>query len=619
MMLLANLVVLAPLETVSQAAAGPTVIQVSSAGSTSFQSNPAGGDLITDSEIDTAVAGGDADNSDGQDVNAGVGVNRTIKKGSNGVGAGSSGKAKSNPEFITGNQGLNFNQQRFANGGNQFSVEPPDQALCVGGGYVLEAVNDVLRVFDTNANPVSGVVDLNTFYNYPAAINRANGKRGPSLTDPVCHFDTDTGRFFVVVLTLDHIGTTPSLSGTNHLDIAVSDSSNPLGGWHIYKIPAHNNGQDGTPNHNCANGFCLGDYPHIGADANGIYLTTNEFATLGPGFYGAQIYGISKRQLAANAATVNVVLFNTADFPELAPKDGAGFTVWPAISPAGQANTDNGGTEFFLSSRAVFEDTGLASELIQWKLTNTSSLDSALPAVQLSANTIATEAYAVPPLSTQKSGDRPLGTCTTIAACAAAVGARLQPTITQTGLASNDSRMQQVFYANGKLWGALDTGLIFTNGGPVYAGIAYFVLNPNSKKVVNQGYLGLPGNNLTYPAVAVTASGRGVIAFTLTGADYYPSAGYASLDANIGVGDIHVAGAGVGPWDSFTGYRAAFGTSRGRWGDYGAAAVDGNNIWLASEYIAQTCTYAQFAADFTCGGTRGALGNWSTFISKLNM
>jgi hypothetical protein len=30
--------------------------------------------------------------------------------------------------------GLNFFDSRFANGGNQFSVEPPDQGLCVGNG-----------------------------------------------------------------------------------------------------------------------------------------------------------------------------------------------------------------------------------------------------------------------------------------------------------------------------------------------------------------------------------------------------------------------------------------------------------------------------------------------------
>ena len=77
-----------------------------------------------------------------------------------------------------------------------------------------------------------------------------------------------------------------------------------------------------------------------------------------------------------------------------------------------------------------------------------------------------------------------------------------------------------------------------------------------------------------------------------------------------------IAAAGAGPWDGFTSY-VVFGTGRPRWGDYGSTAVDGQQIWVASEYVAQTCDYATYFADPTCGGTRGALSNWSTHISKL--
>jgi hypothetical protein len=109
------------------------------------------------------------------------------------------------------------------------------------------------------------------------------------------------------------------------------------------------------------------------------------------------------------------------------------------------------------------------------------------------------------------------------------------------------------------------------------------------------------------------------MAFTLLGNDHYPSAGYAGIDAKIGVGDLHVAAEGVGPDDGFTGYKpaAAFG-SRPRWGDYGAAASDGNAIWIASEYVNQTCTYATLLnSNFRCSNTRTQLANWGTRISKI--
>jgi hypothetical protein len=46
-------------------------------------------------------------------------------------------KAKSNPAVDTSFEGLNFYQQRYSRGGNQFSVEPPDQVLCVGNGFEI--------------------------------------------------------------------------------------------------------------------------------------------------------------------------------------------------------------------------------------------------------------------------------------------------------------------------------------------------------------------------------------------------------------------------------------------------------------------------------------------------
>jgi hypothetical protein len=109
------------------------------------------------------------------------------------------------------------------------------------------------------------------------------------------------------------------------------------------------------------------------------------------------------------------------------------------------------------------------------------------------------------------------------------------------------------------------------------------------------------------------------------GEDYYPSAGYVTIDADGSVGPIHIAAEGPGPDDGFTSYKAFVGNPpRTRWGDYGAAVTDGETIWIASEYIGQTCSYSEYYPDppnlagfGTCGGTRTSLGNWYTRISKL--
>jgi hypothetical protein len=605
---------------------------------------------------------------------------------STGTGGGpsvnSGKKAKSNPTFNSGFEGLNHYQQRYARGGNQFSVEPPDQGLCVGNGFVFEAINDVLNIFNesgqsvlpdnTATNIVGGfprnvnhAIDLNSFYGYAPAIDRAHGNvRGPFVTDPTCIYDAATQRFFLVVLTLEVVPSSGAFTTVNHLDLAVSQTADPTGGWNIYRIDVTNDGTD-TGGQNP--GPYLGDYPHIGADANGIYLTTNAYPWCCNGFSGAQIYALSKAQLAAGAASVTMQHFDTSGMVNAPSEAGAtqpGFTVWPAQSPGTQFNNSNFGTEYFLSSNAADEaqkpvtgsaGTRTSSQLVVWTLTNTASLNTASPDLHLSNQILPVGQYGVPPrqqqpgTGTAPTTDVPQGYClndnTTLlfngqTGCwrllVSAAAHATAPEVVMP-IDSNDTRMQQVMWANGKLWGALDTALN-PDGGPARAGIAWYIVNPNAGSIVKQGYLGAAGYDFTYPAIGVTASGRGVMAFTATGDTLYPSAAYASIDANTGVGSWNVVtgGQGAAADDGFSGYKGTRFPNpiRPRWGDYGAAAVDGNGVWLASEYIAHTCTYTNWGGPFFAGGSgdnllgtcagashgpgpRSASANWSTRISKL--
>ena len=651
------------------AAASGIVRQVPNGGTTS----PVTGEFVPSGGDGTQLEFPAQEDEEGADAYNGI-IDRSLSNGTgHGASVNSGKKAKSNPQFNIGFEGLNHYQQRYSRGGNQFSVEPPDQALCVGNGYVLEAVNDVLNIFNTSGqsvlpdntatNIVAGfprnvnhAVDLNSFYGYAPAINRTTGVRGPFVTDPTCIYDAATQRFFVVVLTLE---TTPggAFTTVNHLDLAVSATSNPTGTWNIYRMDVTN---DGTNTGGVNPGPYLGDYPHIGADANGIYLTTNAYPWCCNGFSGAQIYALSKAQLAAGAANVTMVHIDTSGTVNAPSDAGAtqpGFTVWPAHSPGTNSyDVSAGGTEYFLSSNAGDEATNPVSggggphtstQLVVWTLSNTSSLNSASPNLTLTNKILTVGQYGVPPKQIQPGSgtpptvDVPQGYCIndTTTATIAGVGCwRLlfgaQPAHNEviSRPDSNDTRMQQVMYANGKLWGALDTAL--TVDGSNRAGIEWFIVNPTVGKLVKQGYLGATGYDFTYPAIGVTASGRGVVAFTATGDALNPSAAYASIDANFGLGAWNTVAVGAAQDDGFTSYKSQVGNPpRTRWGDYGAVAVDGNSLWIASEYIAHTCTYADWGGPFfggtgdnllgTCAGAshgpgvRTALANWSTRISQL--
>ena len=553
-------------------------------------------------------------------------VNRSIATG-RGLGVGIAPVGVQGSDALQSFDGLRMFDQRFANGGNQFSVEPPDQGLCVSDQFVVESVNDVIRVRSKTGAALSGVVDLNTFYGYPAAIDRATGVFGPLITDPSCYFDPDVQKFFHVVLTLDTNPANGHLTGTNHLDLAVSNSADPTGTWTIYRIPVHNTGVPAdTPNHpNCP---CIGDYPHIGADKYGIYLTTNEFPFAG-GFNAAQIYALSKTQLAASAASVTLVLFDTS---ELRFQGNPGFTVWPAVSPSQDYETRFGGVEYLMSSVAVFSPSGNGNRIRVFALMNTSKIDSDPSQIALVDTAVHVSLYGVPPATAQKPGPAPLGECLNDRSVPVGGGLfgcwRLlvdppAPTAIVPELVdTNDSRMQQVFFTGGRLYGALDTPVNMPGGRQ--AGIAYYVIRPFPQAgslaavLENEGRFGVAGNSVTYPAIAALPDGRGVIAFTLVGPDFHPSAAYIRFNNSGIAGNVRIAAAGKGPEDGFSGYEVLGDSIVARWGDYGAAALSQGQFWLASEYIGQVCTLQEYlATGLTCNGTRAAFGNWYTRITAV--
>lgn len=126
--------------------------------------------------------------------------------------------------------------------------------------------------------------------------------------------------------------------------------------------------------------------------------------------------------------------------------------------------------------------------------------------------------------------------------------------------------------------------------------------------------------------------------FTHMGDASYPSAAYAPIDAKVGVGawaDVP-GGTGAAVDDGFTSYKSQVGNPpRTRWGAYGAAAVHGSSVRVASEYVAAACEYTTWGGPFFAGGSgdnklgaraaspgaagsRAALGNWSTRISRFS-
>jgi len=490
-----------------------------------------------------------------------------------------------------GFEGLTHRDQRLASSGNQFSSEPPDQGLAVGNGFVLEAVNTALRVRRTDGSTAAATVALNQFFGLPAAIDRTSGLFGPFTTDPKAYFDSDTQRWFVTMLEIDQDPVSGAFAPHSEVMIAVSATGNPTGVWRIFSIDVTN--VTGTPEH--ANCPCFGDQPLIGADSHGFYVTTNEFPLFANGFNGAQVYAMSKSQLAAGT-TPPVVIFSGLPLAE-----GPAYTLQPAITAQGGTHAGGvGGTEYFLSA-LDFNGT-LDNRIAVWALTNTQSLSSGTPSLRLQSAVLDSQVYGQPPDVKQRPGPTPLGDAIKAGAFGKA-GAQPLPLI-----AANDDRMQQTTWAAGKLWSSLNTVVKPANG-TVQSGAAYFIVTPQFSgsalggTVVKQGYVSLSDHGMLFPSVGVNKDGKGVMSFSIAGASLFPSVAYVTLDAVNGAGPITLVANGAAPDDGFTGY-VFFSDRAGRWGDYSAAVADvDGTVWFANEYIPNL--------------PRTSLANWGTFIGKV--
>ncbi|MGI8762011.1 MAG: hypothetical protein ACR2LF_12105 [Jatrophihabitantaceae bacterium] len=442
-------------------------------------------------------------------------------------------------------------------------LEPPDQGLCSDGSTILEFVNNALEAYTPSGQVLAGPLAATTVFGVSPST---------FLSDPRCYYDAPSKRWF---LTEFVVGTTTS-SGAEKTPstqyVAVSNNSNPLGSYHLYSIDTTDSTVSGCP--------CLGDFDQIGADANGFYISTNEFGISSGAYNGAIIYAIGKRALEQSGLGAPAPRMIT--YRLLNDAFGQPYHVAPSQTPPGSPFAPN--REYFVESNS---NAPSDSNLLVYTLQGTNLLGrGGVPF--LSSTEVSSEAYAFPPNANQKAGPIPLGDT---------VG---EPEGT---LQADFNAIQEVTYAGGKLYAELDTAAA---GG--LDGIGWFILQPtqtgqtSSVSIVKQGYLTAPNTNLLYPDIAVNAAGRGYMVFSLAGTNNYPSAADVPFGANGPVGNIQIAGRGAAPEDGFTCYAAFVGPFYGgcRWGDYSMGVAAGDRIFMATEYIPPT--------------SRDFYTNWGTYV-----
>ncbi len=352
----------------------------------------------------------------------------------------------------------------------ELTFEPPDQGLCEGNGFVLEAVNSAYRVYRTNGTSLRGPFNINDLFN-------VGGQEFTS--DPRCWYDSSTQTWFATILFISGGG----VGNQGALLLAVRHDPDPRGLWNEYSFDTTDPTGNGCP--------CFGDQPRIGIDGTNLYVTDDEFSINGPAFDGAEVWAFDKAQLVAGDSTVNF-----ARFPNLQLDGQLTLAPQPALTDASPS------AEFFLSS-LDFNGTG-DNRIGVWAMTNENQVGLGGKPTLTSFILNNTEDYAFPPPAPQK-------------------GAK-------STLDSGDDRMQQVEYAGGTVWGELTTAIQPAGDNTVRAGGAWFQVQPQlgsggitGASIVRQGYLAAKGQYEIYPAVQPDAAGKAAVIFTLTSSSRFPA------------------------------------------------------------------------------------------------
>ena len=293
---------------------------------------------------------------------------------------------------------------------------------------------------------------------------------GGGFFDPRVHYDLYTHRWIL-------ISVCGSFSTSSAILIAVSQTSNPTGSWNEFIVTAD------------ASGVNWLDFPDIGYNNKWITVSGNLFTNSGGSFTNAKIFAFNKADLLAGSSATYTA-FNMAD---------GSFTLCPALTYDASL-----GNMFFVESW-----NGPAGYMKIWKMTGAVGSES------------------------MSSVGFPSTSATwwnTSFAYSGTAGADFAPQASRAHLIqTNDDRVDQVIFINGKLWFSHTVFLPYSSSAnPTRSSVQWW----QTDTLANPIQIGLiddasGANFYAFPSLAVNTNDDALIGFATFSATTYPSGAYA--------------------------------------------------------------------------------------------
>ena len=439
---------------------------------------------------------------------------------------------------------------------------PPDTMGAVGRTQYMETINGAVAVFDKATGVRTSIKSDNAFW---AAAGQPIVNNGPGCApcstngDPRVMYDKASNKW--IALTFG--------SSVSDIQIAVSNTSNALGGWRSTKFTGFAGG--------------IADYPTLAIDKNAVYIGTNNFGGPTNSFKGTTLNVLSLANLVAKAGptTAGLVQFNT---PCCAATDD--FTRGFAIQGVNSyANTTTG---------KILAVSIEANALTRYDIGNTGTAG-------------ATRGAATDFLGGDYQGN----------------GKGRQPSpnpANQRIIDTSDDRVgSSVWEVNGRIYSVHTV----TQVGTDHTVVRYDVIDSATNTVLAEGDIGDATHDYYQGSIAVNGLGQVIIGYNRSGLGADGKISFLARTYNTNAdGTLKSTGSElllkVSDTNDYHNGSIAGGDAAGRqrWGDYSAVTIDptsSHKFWLIGQYAREFNN----AAGGHPGGTGGS--RWGTFISSIDV
>lgn len=402
------------------------------------------------------------------------------------------GKAHLDQTQLSAAPTLSTNFEGNLNGGSR----PGDLMVAVGPDHVISVANSTVRI-RTKAGAVVQTVNANVFLGQSLLSSS-------DFFDPKVAYDLLENRYLVL---FDYVSGTISAG----YFLAVSQTSNPMGGWYVYYFDMKLDGA--TPTNNWA------DYPGLGFCDDLVVMTGNMY-TLPT---STATFQYAKTRIVSKFDVYNGLPAFYSDILDV-PGTGSHFTLKPAIS--------------------------LSPTAVQYLLITPSGGGSAVQLYKITGGVGTPLLEKIGHLSVSSHGIPPNGE---------------QRDCPSTPIEGNDARTQDPVWRDGYLYAVNHVGVVLGSG--TVSAIKYYKIDTDAISVAVDELFGAPSTFYSFPAVTVDAAGAAFFSFTRVSASEYAAAAYTgrrkyetSMQPSV------ILKAGV------TAYWCTF--SETRWGDYEGIAID---------------------------------------------